>query len=70
MEGDGLTREQVVSLNLIEIGWLMGQIIARGWAIKGDDPMARVVWRKLRAAAIAGGVEWRYGDPPWAKEAG
>jgi hypothetical protein len=55
--------ESPITLNSLEIGWLLGRI-------NFDDPSLAdaplFVWnlyRKLKTAAIANGVEWYYGDP-------
>lgn len=50
-----------VPLNSLEIGWLMGAAVLR--RAEDGDPVARRLYLKLKAAAIANGVEWYYGDP-------
>ena len=65
---DEQLQEFTVSLGLIEIGWLTGVILRSRMGY--DDPVSGRVWQKLKAAAIASGIEWHYGDPPWAKEQG
>lgn len=53
--------ESPVPLNSYEIGWLMAAAVLKR-AEEGDG-IARTLYLKLKAAAIANGVEWYYGDP-------
>lgn len=57
-----------VPLNNLEIGYLMmvgirGSSLRKRCAEPEADPTARGIYLKLKAAAIALGVEWHYGDP-------
>lgn len=49
-----------VDLAVVELGWLMIGVWQR--SVEGD-PFARAIYLKLKAATIASGVEWYYGDP-------
>ena len=55
-----------VQMNLLELGWLTtgGTVWDRA---KTGDPVARALYLKMKAAAIALGVKWYYGDP-WPQE--
>lgn len=53
-----------VHLTVFELGYLLGLVYDRA---KATDPTAQGLYRKLKEAAIAAGVEWYYGDPPEAK---
>jgi hypothetical protein len=50
-----------VPLNSLEIGWLMAAAILD--RAESGDKVAQRLYKKLKAAAIANGVEWYYGDP-------
>ena len=50
-----------IELNALQIGWLMGGLV---WdRSKEGDPIARSLYLRLKAAAIACGVDWYYDDP-------
>lgn len=52
--------ERPIGLTLIENGWLTGAVWERA---RDGDPIARRLFRKLKAHAIAAGVDWYYGEP-------
>jgi hypothetical protein len=49
-----------IDLDLIENGWILAAVWRKA---KNGDEIARSIYRKLKAAAVADGVEWYYGDP-------
>ncbi len=49
-----------VDLTLLESSYLLGLLMSR---VREGDPIARSAFDKLKANAIALGVEWCYGDP-------
>jgi hypothetical protein len=51
-----------VALNVLELGYL-GAICPLWDRAAAGDPVARGIYLKLKAAAIALGVVWYYGDP-------
>jgi hypothetical protein len=57
---------QPVPCNVLELGWLWHAVADKA---REGDPIARALYLKVKAAAIAAGVEWYYGDP-WPLEDG
>jgi hypothetical protein len=57
-----------VELNSFQTGWLMAFVLPR--AMNPNDVTARAIYLKLKAASIALGVEWYYGDPPGLEDKG
>jgi hypothetical protein len=57
---------QPVHLNTLELGWLWYAVADRA---RDGDQIARALYLKFKAAAIANGVVWRYADP-WPIEDG
>lgn len=53
-----------VDIDTLECGYLIAAIVGRA---RGGDMVARGLYGKLKAAAIALGVDWHYGDP-WEEE--
>jgi hypothetical protein len=49
-----------IEVDLIENGWLLAAVWPRA---REGDQVARALYLKLKAAAIACGVVWYYGDP-------
>ncbi len=54
--GDAIT----IELHLVEVGWLLPGLMKRAAA---GDLVARSIYRKLKAGAVAAGAVWVYGDP-------
>jgi hypothetical protein len=66
VKDDPWTRTAPIEITIMENGWILAHVWPRA---KEGDRIARSLYLKLKAAAIACGVPWDYADDPWPVDA-